>query len=228
MWTTWIVNGMDKTKDAELRVRESAITLFAEKGYDGTSIREIIEHAGVTRPVLYYYFENKEDLFCQVVESSFDEFASFMDSVLESTKGCRERLRKIMCYAFQVTEQSPQLVRLVLQVFFSPPQEGPKLNRDRMIWQRFTRLITIMRAGLSSGELSGNSPEELALSFAGLMDIHLILKSHKPIIPLTPSHGEWLVDLFMEGARHAPAATSGFNRMITEALDSGTLKKATV
>ncbi|MGC9053361.1 MAG: TetR/AcrR family transcriptional regulator, partial [Candidatus Hydrogenedens sp.] len=53
----------------EERLLKSALKLFSEKGYEGTSIREIIEDAGVTRPVLYYYFQNKEDLFRKLVES---------------------------------------------------------------------------------------------------------------------------------------------------------------
>jgi len=42
-----------KTKE---RLLETAIGMFAEKGYAGTSVREIVEQAGVSKPVLYYYF----------------------------------------------------------------------------------------------------------------------------------------------------------------------------
>ncbi|HOH51706.1 MAG TPA: helix-turn-helix domain-containing protein, partial [Candidatus Hydrogenedentes bacterium] len=54
---------LESGNEAEARLLESALKIFSEKGYEGTSIREIIEGAGVTRPVLYYYFQNKEDLF---------------------------------------------------------------------------------------------------------------------------------------------------------------------
>ncbi len=63
----------ESVNEAETRLLESALTLFSDKGYEGTSIREIIEGAGVTRPVLYYYFENKEDLFRRLVETKFAE-----------------------------------------------------------------------------------------------------------------------------------------------------------
>src|ERR1700733_1012410 len=39
-----------------------AAKLFAERGYDATSVREIVEAAGVAKPTLYYYFRSKEGL----------------------------------------------------------------------------------------------------------------------------------------------------------------------
>ena len=65
---------LESGNEAEARLLESALKIFSEKGYEGTSIREIIEGAGVTRPVLYYYFQNKEDLFRRLVEPLFNEF----------------------------------------------------------------------------------------------------------------------------------------------------------
>ncbi len=57
--TTSLQNAPDELTAANETVKrllESALVLFSEKGYEGASIREIIERAGVTRPVLYYYF----------------------------------------------------------------------------------------------------------------------------------------------------------------------------
>jgi AcrR family transcriptional regulator len=45
------------------RILETATDLFAEKGYAGTYVREIVEKAGVSKPALYYYFKSKEGLF---------------------------------------------------------------------------------------------------------------------------------------------------------------------
>ncbi|MCH7908991.1 MAG: TetR family transcriptional regulator, partial [Candidatus Hydrogenedentes bacterium] len=78
--------------EAQIRLVESAIKLFASKGYDGASIREIVRDAGVTRPVLYYYFKNKEDLFCCIVEQQFILFDEQVDTILRTVSGCRNRL----------------------------------------------------------------------------------------------------------------------------------------
>jgi len=44
------------------RILDVALALFTERGYDGTSLREIAEELGVTKAALYYHFESKEDI----------------------------------------------------------------------------------------------------------------------------------------------------------------------
>ena len=54
--------------NARQRLLETATELFAEKGYAGTSVREIVDRAGVSKPVLYYYFKSKEGLYYAILE----------------------------------------------------------------------------------------------------------------------------------------------------------------
>src|SRR5215510_9529098 len=51
-----------ETSDVARHIARSAAKLFAERGYDATSVREIVEAAGVAKPTLYYYFRSKEGL----------------------------------------------------------------------------------------------------------------------------------------------------------------------
>jgi len=44
------------------RILDAALTLFAERGYDATSMREIAEHVGTTKAALYYHFASKGDI----------------------------------------------------------------------------------------------------------------------------------------------------------------------
>jgi AcrR family transcriptional regulator len=52
----------DRSHDTRSRLRELALRLFAEQGYEKTSLREIAEQLGVTKAALYYYFKSKEDI----------------------------------------------------------------------------------------------------------------------------------------------------------------------
>ena len=58
---------------AREKIRQAAMELFAEKGYAATATREICEHAGVTKPTLYYYFQSKENLYRKLVEEAHEE-----------------------------------------------------------------------------------------------------------------------------------------------------------
>jgi AcrR family transcriptional regulator len=187
-------------RDTEERLLDSALTLFSEKGYEGTSIREIIEQAGVTRPVLYYYFANKEALFTRLVEAQFEHIYADLDEIIASVQGCRERLLTIITQTFEHVDCSPAVVNLITRAFFSAPQDGPPLDKARLWRERHARFVRIMEDGLRSGELVGESAETLALSFSGIVDMHVLTKAHLPDLQLTQEMGKRLMDLFFRGA----------------------------
>ncbi len=54
--------------DTRERILDVALELFTEQGYESTSLREITERVGVTKPALYYYFESKEAIFLALIE----------------------------------------------------------------------------------------------------------------------------------------------------------------
>lgn len=61
------------------RIQSVALELFAEHGYDKTSLREIAERLEVTKAALYYHFNTKED----IVVSLFEDFVTGIDKLIE-------------------------------------------------------------------------------------------------------------------------------------------------
>jgi TetR/AcrR family transcriptional regulator len=66
---------------ARTRLMEAGITLFTEKGYDGTSVREIVDLAGVSKPVLYYYFQKKQGIFEAILNDAADQFELILHDI---------------------------------------------------------------------------------------------------------------------------------------------------
>jgi AcrR family transcriptional regulator len=64
--------------DTRSRLRELALQLFAEQGYENTSLREIAERLGVTKAALYYYFKSKED----IVRSLVEDYVAELDELI--------------------------------------------------------------------------------------------------------------------------------------------------
>lgn len=193
------VNGTESTKDAEAHLLDSALTLFSEKGYDATSVREIIEKARVSRPVLYYYFRNKEDLFCRLVEKMLRESNERIDKMLDEATGTRDRLCAVIRASFSNAEDRPEMPRLILQTFFSPEQNGLSDEARRLAAERFQRIVRIVREGIESGELHGGDAESLALMFSGIMDIHVMARLQHPEASLSSEMAEGLVNLYFDG-----------------------------
>ena len=51
-----------RRKEIKTRILETSEELFSVKGYEGTSISSIAKKSGITKSLIYYYFENKEDI----------------------------------------------------------------------------------------------------------------------------------------------------------------------
>jgi AcrR family transcriptional regulator len=68
--------------DTRSRVQKVALELFAEQGYEKTSLREIAERLGVTKAALYYHFKSKED----IVHSFTDDYFTEIDTLLAWAK----------------------------------------------------------------------------------------------------------------------------------------------
>ena len=58
--------------DTREHIAMVATHLFSYHGYEATSIRDLAEAAGVTKPVLYYYFQSKENLFITLIHEAYE------------------------------------------------------------------------------------------------------------------------------------------------------------
>jgi len=68
-----------KGSDTRAEIRDVALELFTERGYESTSMREIAERLGISKAALYYHFESKE----AIVLGLFSDYIEVMDGVLE-------------------------------------------------------------------------------------------------------------------------------------------------
>ena len=189
------------TTDTEERLLDHSLTLFAEKGYEAASVREIIEATGVTRPVLYYYCSSKEDLFKRLVHWKHDEAYRELGKNVGETKGCANRLRAIMSGSFAFCATDPRVPRLMFQTHFGPTIPGISEFMAEVAKQRFMIVHQVMQDGLNAGELVGGDAASLSLIFCCIMDQHInvLVRMPKPKKRLTPELADSLVDVFLHG-----------------------------
>lgn len=72
----------ERTGSTRERIKEVALELFTEQGYEQTSLREIAERLGVTKAALYYHFKSKEE----IVGAFVQERVALMDDLLTWAK----------------------------------------------------------------------------------------------------------------------------------------------
>ncbi len=163
------------------RLLSAAIDLFCEKGYHATSVREIVERAGVTKPVLYYYFKNKDGLFASLIAETMDQFRSDLKHACESEAASfKERLGHIRAAFINGVAANPQLVRFMDAVTFSGQfEELYDLQSD---WQgNFERIVGVFREAANRGEIGTEfAPEPAAQAFVGMVVNQMRMRVYMP------------------------------------------------
>ncbi|ADB15466.1 transcriptional regulator, TetR family [Pirellula staleyi DSM 6068] len=189
------------TNATEESLLDHALTLFAEKGYEAASVREIIEATGVTRPVLYYYCSSKEDLFQRLVHWKHDEAYRELGRIVEETKGCPHRLRAIIRGSFAFCAADPRVPKVMFQTTFGPTIPGISEFMAEVAKLRFLIVHQVMQEGLEAGELQGGDAASLSLIFCCIMDQHInvLARMPKPKKRLSPELADSLVDVFLNG-----------------------------
>jgi AcrR family transcriptional regulator len=90
-------------------------SLFAEKGFDATSVEEIAQRAGVSKPVVYEHFGGKEGLYAVVVDREMSALLDAITGALTSTGHPRELLERAAFALLDYVEQSSDGFRILVR-----------------------------------------------------------------------------------------------------------------
>jgi AcrR family transcriptional regulator len=103
-------------------ILQAAVGLFARKGFEATSTREIVEAAGVTKPMLYYYFKSKEGL-CEAVLARFlSQFYSRLRAVIDEQRSPRDALVEVVWVHLDYCRANRDFAKFFYSVFFGPDE----------------------------------------------------------------------------------------------------------
>ena len=166
--------------NARERLLETAIGMFAEKGYTGTSVREIVEHAGVSKPVLYYYFQSKEGLFLAILDMAENLQKQLLSEVLESEGNVLDRLLILYRRVYAGIDEHRSLYKMIHSLISGPPQGAPDYDFTRYHRHMISAICEIYNAGLAGGEVKKIAAEEVAYLVLSLIDFCLHMDQIQP------------------------------------------------
>src|SRR5262249_53650492 len=200
----------ERTRQAIL---DAALTLFAERGFFGTSIRDIAGAVGVSESAIYNYFPGKTELFEALFAA---EQASVMKvlSILKSEPldDARAALTSLALWVVQQSTEPRQ--QQLFRMFLS---DGVRLARDGRIHllasisHRYSTLQELMRRLVRSGALRRADPEQLASEFIGpllLWRLMTAIGSDFAIVRNPEAFSRQHVEHFLNGAARTAAVRS--------------------
>ena len=161
------------SETASERILNVAIELFAERGYANTFVREIVKRAGVTKPVLYYYFESKEGLFVAILDRAAELQEILLADILKHSGTVMERFG-YMCRGFyKGLMEHHHLYRIIHNLVFGPPQGAPPYDVNRYHRRTLEVIKEIYQQAVRHRELRVADPDDVATMVLGLIDFSI-------------------------------------------------------
>ena len=181
------------------RLMDSAVLLFTTRGYAATSVREIVEMAGVTKPALYYHFESKEGIYLAIL----DELVRIADEGIAASRvaggTARERLEGFLLGIYALFETKRAWVRMINAVFWGPAQGVPPFDFQTFHQKLLDVLSEIVAEGIAAGELRAADPDAVALALMGVLSFNMELDLAHPELGLGRDGLRRVLDLLFSG-----------------------------
>lgn len=206
-------------EDRRAQIIDTATELFARQGYEGTTTREIAEHARVNEAIIFRHFPSKEDLYWAVVEHqcSISKGREQLLSQLASGDDIRQVFVNVAEDFLRRREEDDKLARLL---FFTALENHSLSSRffQMHIVSFYETLAGYIRERIGEGEFRDVDPIMAARAFFGMLVYHYMVQDlfggkrfHKID---THTAAETLVDLWLNGMIAQPheCAASGKSR----------------
>mgnify|MGYP006289339775 CR=1 FL=1 len=152
---------------------ETAIRLFAEQGYDGTTTLQISREAGVTEPLIYYHFKGKEELFTYILNQAFDEYSARLEALPKETANEFEKIENLIRATQQAVIEMPRRTRLVMSSCPARIKDPNHVCYSRMVgiyeWHH-AYLTRCLEKGMAGGEFRNVPVAETAFVLISMIN----------------------------------------------------------
>jgi AcrR family transcriptional regulator len=153
------------------KILKVGIHLMAGKGYQGTSTREIVEAAGVTKPMLYYYYDSKEGLCKAGLRRFSDRFFAKLREQIDAPLEPRESLVEYVWTIFHFMQENRDEGLFYMSLFFGPERQW-FMEEVTAIITEGRELSNIFIAKLiEAGVLKEGCEEDFCRTLHGMIDI---------------------------------------------------------
>jgi len=149
-------NDMKKGERRKQELLKIAYRMFIEKGYENTSIDEIIAEAGIAKGTYYYYFESKEATLEAVIDMMIEEEVGRAKEVLAASLPVPRKLVSVI-YSLRPVQDEQVIVKVIDAKENIVMHE--KVNR-RIVEAAVPLLTEVVREGISQGIFSCTNIEE--------------------------------------------------------------------
>jgi AcrR family transcriptional regulator len=187
----------------EQKIVAAAVPLFASKGFDAVSVKELAEAAGVNIALISYYFGGKEKLYMHILSHIIEMLDQLLCELEASTKDPVERLRLFLTSAAKGHESNPYIGQLLNTEKLRPTAGAHEIlhKGGLKIHMFMTRCI---REAIGSGRFRADIHDDYAaLAVNAMLHVFFFWQCHCEFLPVAPEGADGymtqMFDIFLHG-----------------------------
>ena len=193
-------------EDRRQQIIEVARDLFSNRGYEGTTTRQLAEEIGINEALLFRHFQSKEDLYWAVLQHMIDMHGT-EDRLREHTCGSLSDRDTFLAVAHDILNRSVKLTRLLFYSVLEKHELSERFFSTHVIAYHEI-LANYIRAGIKAGRFREMDPLLAARAFIGMFSYHFQIQElfgGKLVQQFdSPDVIEQLVDIWLEGMQPRP------------------------
>lgn len=162
---------MNKTKR---KIFETSMKLFAEKGYDATSVEEITSVVGVAKGTLYYHFSSKEEIFYFLIEEGMKLLQNSIIIKTAQKETAIEKLRCVILIQLKILYKYQDFIRIILSQIWG---KDPKSLKCKEYVKQYLKVVEeIVIEGIKNGEINETNAETVSIGIFSNTCVALLYK----------------------------------------------------
>ena len=162
---------MNKTKR---KIFEASMQLFADKGYDATSIEEITATVGVAKGTLYYHFSSKEEIFNFLVDEGMKLLKNSISIKTDKMTNSLDKIRAIVLIQLKILFKYEKFITIILSQIWGNDDRN-KLCK-KYLFEYIEMIENIVKQGINKNEIVNRDSFAIASGIFGFTCSSFIYK----------------------------------------------------
>lgn len=142
------------SEETKEKILHAAISLFAKKGYENTSVNDIVSEAGVTKPVLYYYFNSKDGLYQELFRHCMDGFEKHFRATFDGVTDLKKFIYKFVRFDLEMMVEFREIIAVLFAEFYSLRRHLSEENLKSLMNTHHNLMIEVFSRCFEPGKVA--------------------------------------------------------------------------
>lgn len=194
---------MSKTISNKENILKEAAVLFSQKGYERTSMREIANCVGITKPAIYYHFSNKQELFEELVTTSFEKSQERIEKIAKLDYGPIEKLKHLALGIMEGVKQNPDGARFMHDLMVGNIRKNIKLDHRKVFSKQEKYFAQILKEGKDRSLIKKDLDNfTFIMMFIGTINMYTIGYLKGSISNIGGDNVDRIIDILINGIKN--------------------------